>query len=246
MTAVLDPPRGRVQEWTSATARAGRRFAPTSERELHPVLRDLASRLPGSVGGVSVIAEMPAPAGLPDLVAIPITPRLFERMSFPHPPLLAWNDARLVAACSSTRAISIAAVARRLEVDEQSTGRRVRRLIRSGALVEDGTRGLVRPVQLQPVGRVYALEAKVNDWSGGLGQALRYGTWADASAVVLAQLPRDHSRIVHQASQLGLGLALGRRWLVRPRVRRLSVAHRLWASEFVVAALIGAEPVRQT
>lgn len=192
-----------------------------------------------------MIAEMPAPAGLPDLVAIPITPRLFERMSFSHPPLLAWNDARLVAGCSTTRPMSISSVARRLEVDEVSNRRRVRRLVRSGALVEDGASRIVKAAELQPVGRLYALEAKVNDWSGGLGQALRYGSWADASAVVLAQLPRDHSHIVDQASQLGLGLALGRRWLVRPRVRRLSAAHRLWASEFVIAALLGAEAVCQ-
>jgi hypothetical protein len=97
--------------------------------------------------------------------------------------------------------------------------------------------------ELQPVGRLYALEAKVNNWSAGLGQAARYGSWADASAAVLGQLPRDPSRAVAQAAELGLGLALRARWLVRPRLRRLDLAQRLWASEFVIAALVDATPV---
>jgi hypothetical protein len=233
----------RVQEWSSARVRAGRPFSPVAERELHPVLRDLASRLPGSGGGVSVIGEMPGPTGLPDLVAIPITPRLSMRLAFECPPLLAWGDARLAAACSTTQGLSIMALAHRLGADADSTRRRARRLVKSGALVETASGGLRRAEELGPVGRVYALEAKVNDWSAGLGQALRYGSWADASAAVLAQLPRDPSPAIAQASELGLGLALGARWLVRPRVRRLALAHRLWASEHVVAALIGASRV---
>jgi hypothetical protein len=228
-----------VQEWSTPRVRGGRRFSPVAERDLYPVLRELASRLPGAGRGVSVIAEMPGPAGLPDLVAIPVTPRLAARLDLDCPPLLAWADARVAAACMKTRPLSTAVLSRRLDADEATVRGRARRLVRQGALIER-PEGFQRAAALEPVGRLYALEAKVDDWSSGLGQALRYGSWADASGVVMAQLPRDPSRAVAQASELGLGLALGRKWLVRPRVRRLALAHRLWASEFVVAALMGA------
>lgn len=227
---------GRVQEHLTARTRAGKRFLPLAELELSPVLRDLAARLPGASSGVIVISEMSGPTGLPDLVALPITPRLESRLAHACPPLLAWGDARLAAACSSSRALSEEALARRLDLSEDVVRRRVRRLGREGALLPV-SRGWVRVQEVQPVGRLYALEAKVNDWNAGLEQALRYGSWADASAAVMAQLPRDPSRPIAQALQLGLGLALGRQWLVRPKVRRLTLAHRLWASEHVVAAL---------
>lgn len=233
----------RVQEWSPARVPAGRRFEPVAERELDPVLRDLASRLPGARGGVTVIAEMPGPRGLPDLVAVPVTPRLGARLDLDCPPLLSWSDARLAAACSTTRAWSSAALARRLDFDERAVRPRLRRLVSWGALTQTPQGAFMRAARLQPIGRIYALEAKVDDWSAGLGQALRYGSWADASAAVLAGLPRDPSRAVAQATQLGLGLAHNARWLVRPRVREMSLAHRLWASEFVVAALADATPV---
>lgn len=226
----------RISEHTATTTRPGRRFAPTAELELGPVLRDLASRLPGAAGGVVVVAEMPGPTGLPDLVAVPVTARLHARLAADVPPLLSWADARVVAACSPLRSSLAPTLARRLETDDESLGRRVRRLERAGALVADRT-GWRRHGALVPVGRVYALEAKVDDWNAGLAQALRYGAWADASAVVMSQLPRDSSRPVAQAAALGLGLAHGARWLVRPKVRRLSLAKRLFASEHLVAAL---------
>lgn len=226
----------RVQEHAPARVRPGRRFTPLAELALSPVLRDLAARLPGAQAGVIVVAEMVGPTGLPDLVAVPVTPRLQQRLALATPAVLAWGDARLAAACSALRPFSDLALARRLDVPEEAVRRRARRLAAAGVLVPS-VQGWTRRAELQPVGRLYALEAKVDDWNAGLGQALRYGSWADASAAVLGQLPRDPSRAMSQAAQLGLGLALGPRWLVRPKVRRLTLAHRLWASEHLVAAL---------
>src|SRR5690606_1757739 len=90
-------------------------------------------------------------------------------------------------------------------------------------------------------GRIYALEAKVDDWSRALAQALRYGRWADASGAVVSRLPRDPSPALETASSLGLGLAIGDRWLTRPRVHRLPPAYRLWGSEHFIAAIRSAE-----
>jgi hypothetical protein len=241
--AALAPVASRVQEWASPRVRPGRRFLPGAERALDPVLRNLAARLPGAVKGVSVIAEMPGPTGLPDLLAIPMTPRLAARLELQCPPLLAWSDARLAAACSPRHPLSAPTLARRVDGDIRAVTRRLSRLSACGALVKAKSGYFLRTPELEPVGRLYALEAKVDDWSGGFGQALRYGTWADASAVVVHQLPRDSSRAVQLATTLGLGLAHETRWLVRPRLRRLSLAHRLWASEHVVAAMAGAAPI---
>lgn len=232
----------RVHERTSLRDRPGRRFLPGPERDLDPVLRTLAARLPGAGQGVSVIAEMPGPTGLPDLIAVPWTPRLATRLEYACPPLLSWGDARLVAATSPQQSLSLAALARRLGVEGDALRRRIPRLVNAGALVVTESGCVLRAPEIQPVGRLYALEAKVDDWSAGLGQALRYSAWADASATVVRQLPRDPSRAIAQATDLGLGLALGTRWLVRPRVRRLEFARRLWASEHVVAALTGVVP----
>lgn len=230
----------RVHEWTSVRRRPGRRFEPIAERELDIVLRTLAARLPGAVNGISVITQMPGPYGLPDLVAVPLTPRLEARLNHACPPLISWPDARLVASVPIRRTISLPALCHRLQVEDSAIRRRLTRLVNAGALALAANGGLLRTDELQPVGRLYALEAKVEDWSAGLGQALRYGTWADASAAVVSRLPKDPSRAIAQATDLGLGLALGDRWLVRPRLRRLQVARRLWASEHVVAALVGA------
>lgn len=242
MTALLgvDPPQtawsDRILEFSPARTRAGRRFAPTVELGLSAVLRDLASRLPGAASGVIVIAEMSGPTGLPDLVALPVTPLLSNRLALACAPLLTFADARLAAACSVRRPMSEAVLGRRLDLDLGSIHRRARRLHRDGALVAAGS-GWMRAPGLEPVGRLYALEAKVDDWDAGLSQALRYGAWADASAAVMSQLPRDPSRAITKASRLGLGLALGPRWLVRPKLRRLTLAYRLWASEHLVASL---------
>lgn len=232
--------RSRLLETGPPPSRPGRRFAAIEERELYPALRDLASRLPKASGGIVVIAEMTGPTGLPDLVAVPVTPRLEQRLQLATPPVLSWSDARLAAACSTVRPFSLHTLARRVGEDEGATRRRAQQLVRTGALLSIRS-GYVRASALDPIGRIYALEAKVDDWSAGLGQALRYGSWADASAAVLGKLPKDHSRAVDQARQLGLGLALGATWLVRPRVRRLAFAKRFWASEHVVAAILGSE-----
>ncbi len=227
---------GHVQYRRPQRSRGGRRFEPRAELALQPALQELASRLPGSNLGVIAIAEMVGPLGVPDLVAVPTTPDLATRMDFNCSPILSLGDAQLVSLCSGKRPMSDSMLSDRLQIDTRSVSRRARRLEREGALIleEDGW---IRDPRLAPVGRIYALEAKVCDWSAGLGQALRYGSWADSSAAVMAYLPKDRTRAIAQAKSLGLGLAIGNRWLVRPKLWKLSPAQKLWASEHVIAAL---------
>ena len=105
-------------------------------------------------------------------------------------------------------------------------------LIRSGAVLREG-KSYRRREGFAPAGRAYALEAKVSDWRRGLAQALRYSTWADASAVVLLREPNDLSSVAERFGDLRVGLAVGRRWIIRPRLqrpmpgRRLALAERL-------------------
>lgn len=231
-------PVGRLQEIASLRTRGGQRFLPSAELQLAPTLRALAARLPGAAAGVLAVPELVGPAGLPDLVATPLSTGLHSRLGLPVPALLAEADARLVAACWPVRPLTVSALARRAQLPEPTLLRRLRRLEAVGAVLPTAG-GWVRPAELTVGGRLYALEAKMTDWQAGIAQALRYSSWADAAAVVMHRLPRNHRAALDQARTLGVGLAEGDRWLVRPRIHRLTAARRLWASEHLVAALRG-------
>jgi len=231
----------RIAEYTTSRTRAGRPFVATVERALDPALRSLAARLPRAAGGVVVVPEMPGPYGVPDLVAIPNPRGLTARLESPVQALLAWGDALVVASASAVRPLSPQSIASRAGLGEAITRKRLRRLALAGAVVDMGDGRYTRVPALAPVGRVYTLEAKIDNWSAGFSQALRYGSWADASAVVLAQPPADRSTAIEQARNLGIGLAAGTRWLVRPRIHQHPPGRRLWASEHVVAALRASE-----
>lgn len=224
-------------EWESARKRQGRRFQPIAERELDPALRHLAARLPGAKGGVLAVTEMPSPSGIPDLVVVTrAVAAAHQRLTLGAPPLLISEDVRLVARCAVRATFTVPVLADRLHLDERTVHRRLNRLYRLGYVMPKGN-GWVRRAEMLPIGRIYALEAKVEDWRSAFRQAMLYGSWADASAVVLLQLPRNADVVAHEARRLGLGLANGDRWVVRPRIHRHDSARRLLASEHVVAAL---------
>ena len=113
--------------------------------------------------------------------------------------------------------------------DEQVV-RRARRLAASGHVEACGS-GFRRAPGLEPIGRSYALEAKVSDWQKGISQALRYSTWCDAAAVVLLRPPRDLGELRARCSALGVGLGVDGRWVVRPRIGRPNEGLRLALSE---------------
>ena len=200
------------------------------------MLRELLFKLNGP-GGTIAVAEVPGPVGVPDLLALTRGLPGFEgRLGVDCPPLLAWTDARLVSSVPVHRGATWATVVRRSGVGERQAQRRLHYLIRIGALSTEG-RLLIRAEGLQPMGRVIALEAKVADWRKAIAQAARYGNWADISAAVMLQLPRDPSPAIEYARRMRVGLAVRDAWLVRPSVYRLSSAVRLSASEHFLAAL---------
>lgn len=224
--------------------RAGRRFEPSHELALLGPAVQACAQLPGAHRGLTVISEMTGPIGIPDLTAVvgPALP-LAARSAIKVPPLLNQLDAGVVAAAHPQQGRSTASLARVLQWPEPTVRRRIAHLVHLGALQEARPGRFVRPEHLRPVGRLYAVEAKVSDWRQALRQARGYSVWADSYVLVMGPLSeRAQAPLLEQTSQDGAGLVVQGRWLTRPRVHRLPPARRLWAAEHVVAALGGHQP----
>lgn len=209
----------------------GRRFEPSEERLLDEHLVVLASHLPGASGSLYVSREVAGPRGIADLVATTrVDADLERRRATGLEPLTTFSDAAVVAATHERRALSIESLARNLGMTNERVSRRVAGLVAQGYLNRVG-RGICRTGGLLPVGRTYALEAKVSNWQKGLSQALRYGSWCDAKAVVLLRPPRDLSAVRNRYEHFGVGLGVRDRWVIRPRIGHPQPAMRLFASE---------------
>lgn len=223
-------------DWTaprelSASPRPGRRFEPTEERMLDDDLLTLATHLPGASGGLAVVREFPGARGVADVVAITRWhEQLDARLSLGLPFLSNETDCMVVAALSPNQTRTVGRLAPRLGMSDIQVARRLRAMEVSGHVEAHGS-GFRRARGLEPIGRAYALEAKVSDWQKGIGQALRYSSWCDAAAVVLLRPPRDLSKVKARCSHLGLGLAVGDLWAVRPRLGRPHGGLRLAMSE---------------
>jgi hypothetical protein len=88
------------------------------------------------------------------------------------------------------------------------------------------------------IGRIYAIEAKVRDWSGALRQVRSYGVWADAYVLVMGELsPKITGHLRDEVENDRGGLVVNGKWLRRPVLGHHSNARRLWASEHVVSAM---------
>lgn len=228
-----------VLEWDPVNVRRGNRFQPIEERKLEPSLRILASRLPGASLGVHAVAEFAGSVGVADLVAVTRAESdLKARFEIDVAPLNSLALASVAAAVPVGRVTTASQVATAVGTSEEQATRRLRQLMAEGA-IEKTRSGYRRHRALRPVGRMYAFEGKVADWRQAFSQAIRYGQWADATAVVLLHSPKELGIVRDHARQLKVGLAVGEKWLVRPVIQNPNPGARLLASERLVAALAG-------
>jgi len=220
--------------------RAGRMFEPVAERRLEPAVRRVLTTLPGSDKGLLALREVVGPFGVPDVVAVVgERSRMMLRRRAGVAPLLNELDAGIVATASSTRAMSPNSIASRLGWAVTSVERRIPHLLRQGALSVTSSGAVTRELALQPIGRLFAIEMKVNDWRRALVQCQTYRLWADNYVLVLAELSAISApKVIEAVHRDGGGLVVGGEVILRPGVRRLELRRRLWGSEHVFAATI--------
>ncbi|MGW1708256.1 hypothetical protein ACWCP8_22720 [Streptomyces sp. NPDC002206] len=230
-------------EYQTMASSNGVRFAPTKEAELDPALRRLASTLPRSKPGAIMMAEVPGPVGIPDLVALPGPgPALQRRLDSLIPPVLNPVGVEVLSALYVRREIGIEALKRKCGQSDRTVSRALRDLEKKGAAIANGKLWRKADAMI-PVGNIYALEAKVDDWRKGVRQAFRYRAWCSSSALVLSRMPRNCDPLFSTVRRLGIGLALDDQWLVRPPLSKIAPKEMLWGSEHFVAAL-GFAPTR--
>jgi hypothetical protein len=218
--------------------RPGRRFEPVHELELSEDVLQAARTLPGAYRGLRVLLETAGPFGVPDLLAVVgrLT-ALDDRLALPVPPLLNQVDAGVVSAAAHGAPRTVTTLARRVGWPKETVRRRLPGLLKAGALIPSGPNTYIRPEALKPVGRLYAIEAKVRDWRRAVRQAKTYAVWCDGYVIVMPSLGAGSLPGILQAvSADGGGLMLGGRWVRRPRVIPSTAAHRLWGSEHAIAA----------
>jgi hypothetical protein len=225
----------------TARPRPGRRFQPTHELALSNDALAACGTLPGAQHGVLVVKEMAGPIGIPDLAAVvgrqsPLDARLALDVS----PVLNAIDAAILASARANAALAPAAIARLLGWPDSTVNRRLPGLVRSGALQYASNGGVIRRSEIRPVGRLYAVETKVRDARAALHQVRTYSVWADSYVLVMGQLGEQALRnLVCEVRADQGGLMVAGRWVCRPQAKSASPAHRLWASEHVVAAVRG-------
>jgi DNA-binding Lrp family transcriptional regulator len=240
----------------SARVRAGRRFQPVQELLLEGAALEACASLPGSKRGLVVLREVVGPHGIPDLVAVVVDRESLERrLASDVPPLLSELDARIVSTAAFRAPRRIDTLARRLTWPVATVLARFQQLLESGALIETGPGVVIRAEVMRPVGRLYAVEIKVDNWRRAVRQGRGYQLWCDTYVVVMETLsPRPLQGLLAATAEDGAGVMINGRWRSRPVVRRRDEWRRLWGSEHVVAAVgdgsislgapVGKEPVK--
>lgn len=215
----------------SESAQRGRRFAPIRERALEPALRSIALRLPGAAEGLVLAPEFRGARGVVDLLAVTRAGSKFiDRTNLGAPYITSEADSAVLARLSPRVTRSPGNLARAVGMTDRQTLTRLRALAREGAAEQVGN-GYRRLPGFDPIGRAYALEAKVDDWRKGLSQAMRYASWADAAGVVLLVEPPNLAAVRARFRALRIGLAIGDSWIVRPVIGRPDPGRRMALSE---------------
>ncbi len=223
----------------TSAPRACRCFEPTHELELHDHALAACSALPGSHRGVFVVREMAGPIGIPDLTALVADPSMLRaRLASEIQPVLNQLDSAIVAAAMVGKPRSPGALAKALGWSAETVMRRLPGLVRAGALTRVQADSYVRPTALRPIGRLYAIEAKVRDRGAGIQQVRAYSSWADGYVLIMGPLGRRPLQLLlEEVAADGGGLVVDGRWLRRPVMRPNDFARRLWAAEHFVAAV---------
>lgn len=232
-------------EIQTSTPRAGRRFEPVQERELHRDALAAARDLPGAHRGLIVVPEFAGPIGIPDFTAfVGDIARVRARHELDVDPVINEIETGMISATHSRRAIRPEHIAAALGWPDSMVSDRVRGLMRRGALREESAGRYVHPPQLEPGGRLYAIEAKVADWRSALRQVRTYRVWADSYVLVMGQLAeRVQEALVAEVRHDRGGLLVAGRWIVRPRLGSVSERRRLQAWElFAAATRAGLDP----
>lgn len=227
-----------VLEIATSTPRAGRRFEPIQERELHQDALEAARGLPGASRGLVVVPEFAGPLGIPDFTAyVGNIDRIRRRHHLDVAPVVNELETGIVSATYTKRPSSSQDIARVLEWPVETVAERLRGLVRRGALIEASSGKYVRPESLEPGGRLYAIEAKVYDWRSGLRQVRTYRVWADSYVLVMGQLTeRAQAAVTAEVKRDRGGLVLDGRWIVRPRLGHIAARRRVQAAELFAAA----------
>lgn len=221
----------------------GRRFEARRERELHSLATSVAETLPGPVGEVLLVPEMPSPLGMPDFVAV-IGARdwLIRRAELAVPPILSEIDCQALSVLTEQRALSFRVVAARLGWEVGHLEPALARLERAGAVVRTESGAAVVVPGIRPTGRILAIETKVRDWKRALIQGRGYRTWANNYVIVLGDVGRAAvERAKSEIGADGAGLFTEAGWVVKPRSRNPAASRHIQGFEYVFAA-IGSSP----
>lgn len=225
-------------EIATSNPRAGRRFEPVQERELHQHALAAVQALQGANRGLVVVPEFAGPFGIPDFTAyVGNIEHIRRRHRLAVAPVINELEAGIVSSAHVRRSLSAAHLADAQGWPTSAITDRLRRLVRRGALIEVGPDRYVRPDALEPGGRLYAIEAKVEDWRSALRQVRTYRVWADSYVLVMGQISaRAQTALVSEVIHDRGGLMVEGRWVVRPRLGLTAERRRVQAWELFAAA----------
>lgn len=225
-------------EIATSNPRAGRRFEPVQERELHQDALAAAQGLPGASRGLVVVPEFAGPFGIPDFTAyVGDIERIRGRHRLDVAPVLNELEAGVVSSAHVRRSLSAADLAALQGWPTAAISERLRGLVRRGALIQVGDDRYVRPDALEPGGRLYAIEAKVEDWRSALRQVRTYRVWADSYVLVMGRISdRAQAALLAEVRRDRGGLMVAGRWVVRPRLGHTAERRRVQAWELFTAA----------
>lgn len=225
-------------EIATSTPRAGRRFEPIQERALHQDALGAVRDLRGASRGLIVVPEFAGPFGIPDFTAyVGDIGRVRRRHRLNTPPIVNEVDTGVLSVAHVRRASSAQDIARALGWPVESIGDRLKGLTKRRALIELSPDRYVRPESLEPGGRLYAVEAKVDDWRSALRQVRTYRVWADSYVLVMGQLSENaQTALTNEVKRDHGGLMLAGRWVVRPRLGHAAARRRVQAWEMFAAA----------